>query len=855
MPFQLSPGVNVSEIDLTTIVPAVATTDAAAAGVFQWGPVGKATLVVSEDELVKEYGKPNNDNFETWFSASNFLAYSNRLYVSRAGYTEGTDVVVAPYVSDGGNYLVITGNTATGVLVGFDVVESTVIPADTSVTAVSTAQVDVAVAFDSDIDVGANEFDIALGTDLVEGERVQLIRDGGAGVLPSPFSEGTDYYIRNATANTFQLSDTQVGGTAEVIGDTGDTDFVIRRSGDTRITLNNNVVGPDGQDGIVSAEIYDDDFTFNAIANTAGLGSDSTLANHIVKNDDAYDDASQNFDSAVQYVAKYPGTLGNSLAISVCDSPAAFKSTVTIPTVTDASEGSNNEIAVVTTLTLNIGEREATLTTDSAQNEDLDAVSDQFAVGDLLKFGNSSIGFQWLEVESIGAGDGTDKKITFTDNLAISENLSLEGGDTFERYWKYYGLVQKAPGQSQYVSEQGNTSANDEMHVVVIDEDGKISGVPNTVLEVFQELSRATDAKGVDGDAIYYKEVLNQSSRFVWAASDRSGAATTTAALIASASTTTAENLSFGLGTDVNGGEGACTLGQILRSYDVFRSSEDYDISLILTGKSRGGANGTQVANYIIDNICERRKDCVSFVSPAKGDVVNNFSDISEDVIAFRNAMRSTSYAVMDSGYKYQYDKFNDVYRWIPLNGDIAGLCARTDNLRDAWWSPAGFNRGNLKNVIKLSWNPKKGERDVLYANGINPVVNFPGQGIVLFGDKTLLSKPSAFDRINVRRLFIVLEKAIAAASQSTLFEFNDEFTRSTFVNLVTPFLRDVQARRGITDFAVVCDETNNTGEIIDRNEFVGDIYIKPARAINFIQLNFVAVRSGVEFSEVVGNF
>jgi hypothetical protein len=851
MPFQLSPGVNVSEIDLTTIVPAVATTDAAAAGVFQWGPVGKATLVVSEDELVKEYGKPNSDNFETWFSASNFLAYSNRLYVSRAGYTEGTDVVLAPYVYDGGNYLVITGNTATGVQTGFDAVESSVIPADTSVTAVSTAQVDVSVGFATDVDTGNNTIDVALGTDLVEGERVQLIRDGGTGTLPSPFAEGTDYYVFNVTANAFQLSTDQFGGTAVTIGDTGDTDFVVRRSGDTRITLNNNVNGPGGDNGIVSVEIYDEDFTFNAIANTAALGTDSTLANHIVKNDDAYDDASQNFDSAVQYVAKYPGALGNSLQISVCDSAAAFESEITIP----STQAANASVAVATTLTLNVGERIATLTTDSGQNEDLDAVTDDFAVGDLLKFGNSSVGFQWLEVEAIGAGDGTSKTITFTDNLAISENIDLESGDTFDRFWKYYDLVQKAPGQSQFVAEQGNTSANDEMHIVVIDEDGKISGVPNTVLEVFQEVSRATDAKGIDGEIIYYKEVLNQSSRYVWAGSDRSGSATTTAALISTSTATTPETLSFGSGTDVNGGEGACTLGQILRSYDVFRSSEDYDISLVVSGKARGGANGTQIANYIIDNICERRKDCVSFVSPAKQDVVNNFSDISEDVIAFRNSMRSTSYAVMDSGYKYQYDKFNDVYRWIPLNGDIAGLCARTDDLRDAWWSPAGFNRGNIKNVIKLSWNPKKGERDVLYANGINPVVNFPGQGIVLFGDKTLLSKPSAFDRINVRRLFIVLEKAIAAASQSTLFEFNDEFTRSTFVNLVTPFLRDVQARRGITDFAVVCDETNNTGEVIDRNEFVGDIYVKPARAINFIQLNFVAVRSGVEFSEVVGNF
>jgi len=392
------------------------------------------------------------------------------------------------------------------------------------------------------------------------------------------------------------------------------------------------------------------------------------------------------------------------------------------------------------------------------------------------------------------------------------------------------------------------------MHIVVVDEDGDITGVPNTILEVFQGLSRATDAKGPDGESIYYKEVINQSSKWIWWANDTSTGASATAALVASDSAAAPIAISFRQGRDI-GTEANCSEGAILRAYDKFKSAEDYDISLVLGGKSRGLVNGVTVPNYIIDNICERRKDCVAFISPEKADVVANGTDITEDVVAFRNNLRSTSYAVLDSGYKYQYDKYNDVYRWIPLNGDIAGLSARTDDTRDPWFSPAGFNRGNIKNVVKLAWNPKKAERDILYKNGVNPIVNFPGQGIVMFGDKTLLAKPSAFDRINVRRLFIVLEKAIATAAKFTLFEFNDEFTRASFVNLVTPYLRDIQGRRGITDFAVICDETNNTGEVIDRNEFVGDIYIKPARSINFIQLNFVAVRTGVEFSEVIGQF
>jgi phage tail sheath protein FI len=289
--------------------------------------------------------------------------------------------------------------------------------------------------------------------------------------------------------------------------------------------------------------------------------------------------------------------------------------------------------------------------------------------------------------------------------------------------------------------------------------------------------------------------------------------------------------------------------------YDLFASAEDVDVSLILTGTARGGTNGEQIPNYLIDNIAEKRKDCVVFVSPQRADVVNAAGNEATNVVTFRNSLRSTSYAVLDSGYKYQYDKYNDLYRYIPLNGDTAGLCVRTDDTRDPWYSPAGFNRGQVKNIVKLAFNPRQADRDILYKAGVNPVVTFPGQGTVLYGDKTLLAKPSAFDRINVRRLFIVLEKAIATATKFTLFEFNDDFTRAQFRNLVEPFLRDVQGRRGIYEFQVVCDTTNNTGEVIDRNEFIGDIYIKPAKSINFIQLNFVAVRTGVEFSEVVGQF
>jgi len=264
--------------------------------------------------------------------------------------------------------------------------------------------------------------------------------------------------------------------------------------------------------------------------------------------------------------------------------------------------------------------------------------------------------------------------------------------------------------------------------------------------------------------------------------------------------------------------------------------------------------DNSTVVNYVIA-IAESRKDVMVFVSPQQTDVVNNAGNEATSVVATRNALTPSSYAVMDCGWKYQYDKYNDVYRWVPLNGDVAGLCVRTDLQRDPWFSPAGFNRGQILNVVKLAWNPTKSDRDTLYKNGVNPVVTFPGEGTLLYGDKTMLSRPSAFDRINVRRLFIVLEQSITRAARSSLFEFNDDFTRAQFVSIVEPFLRDVKGRRGIYDYRVVCDTTNNTSQVIDANQFVGDIYIKPARSINFIQLNFVAVRTGVSFDEIVGKF
>jgi len=689
MPFQVSPGVNVSEIDLTTVVPAVSTTEGAIAGVFRWGPVGTRVLVDSETNLVNRFGRPTTFNAETFFTAANFLSYGNKLYVVRVANTSGN--------------------------------------ADSA--------------------------------------------------------------------------------------------------------------------GIVS---------FSSIANTGPI-SNTQLQQAIVANENEYDSAT--FNANVFFVAKYPGTIGNSLKISVCENPSQFSS--------NAALNNGNANIAPGTITAQVGNNVLRVSLSNTAtgtlveaNTQANTLINSLSVGDQIKIGNTSIGEQFMKVvnfDTTPISNATHRyfDITCESIYQLSTNFS---GNTLPRLWEYYNFVDGAPGKSNYVNSFGNTSANDELHIVVSDQDGLISGVPGTILEVFQRLSRAIDAKSEDGASIYVKNVLNNNSLFVYWANSRAGAPVSNSGTIASSSNPRPHTLSFNSGTD-GGDESNVDIGTLLGGYDRFLSAEDVDISLVLTGKSRGGTNGEQVGNYIIDNIAESRKDCVVFISPEKADVVSNPGRESSDVVTFRNSLRTTSYAVLDSGYKYQYDKYNDIYRWIPLNGDIAGLCVRTDDTRDPWFSPAGYNRGQVKNIIKLAYNPTKAHRDILYKSGVNPVVTFPGQGTVLFGDKTLLAKPSAFDRINVRRLFIVLEKAIATAAKFTLFEFNDDFTRAQFRNLVEPFLRDVQGRRGIYDFKVVCDGSNNTGEVIDRNEFVGDIYIKPAKSINFIQLNFVAVRTGVEFSEVVGQF
>lgn len=416
--------------------------------------------------------------------------------------------------------------------------------------------------------------------------------------------------------------------------------------------------------------------------------------------------------------------------------------------------------------------------------------------------------------------------------------------------WTYKSEFTAAPTTSAFAARAN--ASNDELHIVVVDALGKWTGTVGTVLEKYAFVSQASDAVKEDGTSNYYANVLNNNSAYVWwldhpVLANSSYALTnagTAAYTLAGAYATNTTALSYTLigGTDVD-----VVAAEVLTALDLFSDSTIEDVNLLFAGCDANGA--TTIASELI-TIAESRKDCVAFLSPAIEDTVGT-STPGTDVKAWADSLTSSSYAVLDSTALKVYDKYNDVFRWIPACGHVAGLCANTDQVADAWFSPAGFNRGQLLGVTKLAYNPKQADRDTLYKARVNPIVSFPGQGTVLYGDKTALAKPSAFAHINVRRLFITLEKAISSAAKFQLFEFNDEFTRAMFRNMVEPYLRTVQGRRGITDFRVVCDTTNNTGDVIDRNEFVAEIYIKPAYSINYITLNFIATRTGVQFSEL----
>ena len=668
MGFLVSPGVQVNEVDLTNVVPAVATSIGAIAGAFQKGPVSTVVNISSEEELVDIFGKPltTGNQFETFFSAANFLKYTNSLKVVRA--------------------------------------ESAIVNA------------------------GAN-----------------------SGIL-----------------------------------------------------------------------IRDDDHYLESFSNGEG--------------------------SHGEFAARTAGTWGNSLRVEICAESSAYEQDLSTNNLVNTSTSAVGDTSIVV--------------------DDADASGFAFNVGDLISFYSDTSNtvavddFNEYEVTAINTSTNALTIRLKDDPAGAGLQTAIPDDSKIKRRWKYADLFSGPPGTSDYNTNNGRGS-NDELHIVVADADGKLTGFDTdtagnrtkAVIETLGFMSKNPSAKSPQGDSIYYADVIFRKSRNIFwtdhiSAGSNWGTDTTT---------TYTEVIPITIDTLTGGTDDySTTAGEIELAYDKFKNVDTEDINLVIGGSSSivadtAAAQDTHVTMLV--SLVEGRRDCVAFASPHRSAVVGvtTSTKATKNVEVAADLIPSSSYLVMDSGYMYMYDKYNDVFRFVPLNGSIAGTCAFTDTVADAWFSPAGFNRGAIRGAIKLAYNPDQADRDVLYQSRVNPVVNFPGQGVVLFGDKTAQTKPSAFDRINVRRLFLVLEKAIATAAKFQLFEFNDEFTRAQFRNLIEPFLREVQGRRGITDFKVVCDLTNNTGEVIDRGEFVADIFIKPSRSINFITLNFIATRTGVAFSEVGG--
>ncbi|NBP56002.1 hypothetical protein EBU71_05610 [bacterium] len=534
-------------------------------------------------------------------------------------------------------------------------------------------------------------------------------------------------------------------------------------------------------------------------------GSANTGTGLLIKNDDVYDNTYADGSGNVgPWAAKYPGALGNSIRVSTCPSSAVWESTLT-GTFTVSASG---------TTVVGAG---------SSANTEL-------TVGDIVVLSGRAI-----KVASI----------TNTTHFTLaSAHITGATSVTATRRWEYFDSFDAAPGTSAYAAARNGV--NDEMHIAVVDEDGLITGVAGTVLEKFATVSKGNDVRSPDGGSNYYKDIINTTSGYIrWMDHDAAGSNWgTTVTNKTYTAVNTPKNYSLAGGADGS----VPTDGQRIDAYNKFKNKQNVPVNLIPMG-----ASSATVINTVIADVAEFRKDVVVTFSPEKADVVNNADDEVTDVKAFADTLTRSTYGFMDANWKYQYDKYNDTYVWVPCNADTAGCMARGDAERAPWFSPAGYANGRILNAVRLAWNPNQAERDLLYKHAINPIFTEPGRGVVLFGDKTFTTKPGSFSRINVRRLFIELQKNISALAGNLLFEQNDDATRAGFVNAVEPYLRAVQGQRGLTDFRVICDASNNPDAVVNANEFIADIYVRPISSINFIQLNFISVRGAAAFAEIAG--
>ena len=744
---QLSPGVVVQERDLTTITTLSTANVGVIAAPFELGPVEEIVEISNERGLVERFGKPNDNNFEYWFSAAQFLSYGGVLKTIRVTSTSlknAVDSGTAPLIKNLQDY-------------------------------------------ETTFEGANNNFKWAARTAGSKGNSIGVfVTDAGAdqiAVIPAPGS-GNEYEF---------VADAAVSASSGAAGKVFKYSIVLSV---------NTVVG---------------DFT-PGVSTTIGIGGSNEAVTVL-----AWDPANKKIEIAL------PG--GGVTGIIA----AAQTITQGTNTAVIAANGIERQLYVA-----------------------LNKSSIEFAAADSVQDTNSTA----VAISSV--------------RTEYNEREYLPGV-------KWINVAPR-PGTSQFAANAGGH--RDELHVVIVDVDGKITGTAGAVLERFVGASKASDAKTSVGETNYYPEIIKQRSAYVYWAEHETGVfnATSTPSdgnwglsatsrqfnlLRSTAGTTDYPAGRTTVGSDNNatyyyrltdgadyaasGGEYTLTNADLATAYGLVEDPESQTIDYILTGPS-GADDAAAIAKITsLTNIVEERRDCLLFVSPRRGNIVgvSNSTTATDNIVKFMDQLPSSSYSVFDSGYKYIYDKYNDVYRYIPCNGDTAGLCLQTTEEAEPWFSPAGFQRGILRNAIKLSFSPNKTQRDTLYANRINPIVSFPGQGVVLYGDKTALGFASAFDRINVRRLFLTIERVISGAARSQLFEQNDEAQRSLFLNIVEPYLRDVQGRRGVTDFLVKCDNDNNPPEAVDRGEFYAEIFVKPTRTINYITLTFVATRTGVAFTEV----
>ena len=799
----VSPGVKIREVDLTVgRIDAVNDQVGAFVGPFAKGPVGVPVLIETEQDLLNTFGKPSNSDgqYEHWLTASSYLSYGGVLRVVRA---DGTNLVNA-------NAPVSTPVTTLKITSEEDFANNHADDTDWNFAA-------------KDPGSWANDLKVCV-IDAQADQRIAIGTFGIAVGYAITCAITTSYATPSGTVDTF--NGYIKGLITNVNADSIDVKIVSRYDANTgihsEISYSTNILNRIADQTITPNPYYQ---VFNSVgtatslekfrlnsSGTVGVGSTViSVTTGIALTTISTGDLIQTLNGA--YQARVVGLSTGQIIVDTV-APTSFASTSFVVTYTrNSTDG-----------TLSKGEGLLAINTNAAY----------------------------------GYVDWYDQQTLSLSNTTI--------------YWK---SIAPKPGTSQYASER--SGKNDEVHIVVVDDSGSITGVAGNIIEKFTNLSKAYDGRISPAENIYYKDYLTNNSQYIYAGVTDSqilGSKFTTLSGYTRASGSSinwgqnASSINFGSlgaktytlasGYDYSSGSGgmSATLSDILTGYELFRSPAEYSVNFLIGGPSGGTSlfESQAKANKLID-IANERKDCIATISPHRAGVVNVSSTDTQtyNIIDFYDSVTSSSYAVFDSGYKYMYDRFNNQFRYIPLNGDIAGLMARTSINNFPWFSPAGAARGTINNAVKLAYNPTQAQRDLLYPKRINPVVFQPGSGIILFGDKTGLSYASAFDRINVRRLFLTIESTIERAARAQLFEFNDVITRSNFLNIVEPYLRDVKAKRGITDFLVVCDETNNTPDIIDANQFRADIYVKPAKSINFIGLTFVANRTGISFEEVVG--